>query len=196
MAPRSARVPAAVVLILAAVAACGGRSGSPAAVAAPSQAAATRAVDASSPVPPTVSGPVDDLLPNEIAGVTLTKRTIHGPDIADLDAAEAANFGAILQNVDGPPEAFAVTSATGDGLAVSAWRMEGTEGGQLGDSFIAFVSGQGESEVEDITIEGKAVKRITPADTAPLHVYVVDEVMFVVQSTNPELVPEVFAVLP
>jgi hypothetical protein len=196
MPTRSPRVPAAVVLMIAALTACGGRSSSAVPTVAPSQVTATTASDATTPAPPSVAGPLEDMLPNEIAGIRLTKRTVHGPDIGDLEAAEAANFGAILQNVDGPPESFAVTSATGEGLAVAAWRMEGTDGGQLGDSFIGFVSRQGQTKVEDVTIEGRNVKRVTPANTAPIHVYVVGEVMFVVQSTKPELVPEVFAVLP
>jgi hypothetical protein len=196
MAIRSAAGTAAIVLILAAVAACGGASGSPKATASSSPVETPTAAGASSPTPPSTAGPLEDLLPDEVDGIALTTKTILGPDIGELEPAEAANFGAILQNVDGPPESFAVASATGEGLAIAAWRMEGTDGRQLGESYIGFIVGSSATKVEDITIGGKAVKRVTPASTTPLHVYVTGEVMFVVQAAKPELVPEVFAVLP
>lgn len=196
MAIRSAAGTAVIVVILAALAACGGASGSPKATASSSPVETPTAAGASSPTPPSTAGPLDDLLPDKVGGITLTKKTILGPDIGELEPAEAANFGAILQNVDGPPESFAVASATGEGLAIAAWRMEGTDGRQLGESYIGFIVGSSTTKVEDVTIGGKEVKRVTPANTTPLHVYVTGEVMFVVQAAKPELVPEVFAVLP
>lgn len=194
MTTRSARAPGALALLLAAVAACGGTSGgSPAAATpeadatlTPSRAAAT----------PSTSGPLEDLVPDEVGGIKLTKAVVHGPDIGELDPEEAANYGKVLENVEGPPEAFTAVSGTADGLAVAAWRMEGTDGGQLGDAFIGFILGVGAAEVEDVTVGGKEMKRVTPANTAPIHIYVTGEVMFVVQAEDPELVEEAFALLP
>jgi len=198
MAMRSPRGPAEIVLLLAALAAvagCGGgtsESESPASTPAATPADAVR----SSPTPASASGPLADLLPDELGGIVLTKRTVLGPDLGELEAEEAANFAKVLANVDGPPEAFAVASATGEGLAIGAWRMEGTDGRQLGESFIGFISGLSATKVEDITIGGKDVKRMTPANTTPLHIYVTGEIMFTVQAKDPALVEEAFAVLP
>jgi hypothetical protein len=196
---RTRRGPTAivVVLIMAALGACGGAasgSGNPSATASP-----TAAGDAqpSQPVATaSLAGPLEDLVPDEVGGIQLTKTIVHGPDLGELDPEEAANYASVLENVDGPLEAFAVVSATGEGLAIAAWRMEGTDGRQLGESFIGFVVGLGETQVEDITIEGKEVKRVTPADTNPIHVYVTGEVMFVVQAADPALVEDAFAALP
>jgi hypothetical protein len=194
MTTRSARAPGALALLLAAVAACGGASGS-------SPAAATPEADATvtpsrAAATPSTSGPLEDLVPDEVGGIKLTKEVVHGPDIGELDPADAANFGKVLENVEGPPEAFTAVSGTGDGLAVAAWRMEGTDGGQLGDAFIGFIMGLGAAEVEDVTVGGKEMKRVTPANTTPIHIYVTGEVMFVVQAEDPELVEEAFAALP
>jgi hypothetical protein len=50
--------------------------------------------------------------------------------------------------------------------------------------------------VEDVTIDGKEVKRVTPPNSVPLHVYVMGEVMFVVQTADAALVAGAFAALP
>ena len=194
MTTRSARAPGALALLLAAVAACGGTSGS-------SPAAATPEADATvtpsrAAATPSTSGPLEDLVPDEVGGIRLTKAAVHGPDIGELDPEEAANYGKVLENVEGPPEAFTAVSGTGEGLVVAAWRMEGTDGGQLGDAFIGFIMGVGAAEVEDVTVGGKEMKRVTPADTTPIHIYVTGEVMFIVQAEDPELVEEAFAALP
>lgn len=199
MAMRSPRGPAAIVLLVAALAAlgaCGGGASESPAGADSTPAATPADVVSSSPTPASASGPLADLLPDEIGGIKLTKRTVLGPDLGELEAEEAANFAKVLANVDGPPEAFAVASATGEGFAIGAWRMEGTDGGQLGESYIAFISGLGATKVEDVTIGGKDVKRLTPANTTPLHIYVTGEIMFTVQAKDPALVPEAFALLP
>jgi hypothetical protein len=145
---------------------------------------------------PAIAGPLGDLLPDEVGGVALAKRTVAGADLGELDPEEAANFAKVLENVDGPLEAFAFVSATGKGITIAAWRMEGTDGRQLGEAFIGFVQGLGDAKVADVTIGGKEVKRVTPANTTPLHVYVSGEVMFVVQAADPALVEKAFAALP
>jgi hypothetical protein len=197
MALRSAAGPAAIVLILTSVVACsGGGSGSPTAPASPTPAAPATDSASSSPTPVGLSGSLADLLPDEIGGIKLEKRTILGPDLGELEAEEAANIAKVLENVEGPPEAFEIVSATGEGFAIAAWRMEGTDGRQLGESFLGFISGLGDTKVEDVTIDGKDVKRVTPTDTTPLHIYVTGEIMFVVQAKDPALVAEAFALLP
>jgi hypothetical protein len=194
MAVPSPRAPGAIVLILAAIASCGGpASGSPAAT------TASRAASTPTPAPaatPTTAGPLEDLVPDEVGGVRLVKTTVHGADLGELDPQEAANYASVLENVDGPLEAFTAVSAAGDGIAIAAWRVEGTAGGQLGDAFIGFIQGLGEAPVEDIRIGAKEVKRVTPADTTPIHIYVTGEVMFVVQIADPTLLEEAFAALP
>jgi len=195
MTTRSARAPGALALLLAAVSACGGSTSGASPAAATPEADATVAPSRAVATPST-SGPLEDLVPDEVGGIKLTKEVVHGPDIGELDPADAANFGKVLENVEGPPEAFTAVSGTGDGLVVAAWRMEGTDGAQLGDAFIGFVLEVGAAEVEDVTIDGKDVKRVTPANTTPIHVYVTGEVMFVVSADDPELVEEAFAALP
>lgn len=195
MTTRSARAPGALAFLLAAVTACGGSaSGSSPAAATPEADATTE--PSSAAATPSTSGPLEDLVPDEVGGIKLTKEVVHGPDIGELDPEDAANFGKVLENVDGPPEAFTAVSGTGDGLAVAAWRMEGTDGGQLADAFIGFIKGVGAAEVEDVTIGGKEMKRVTPANTTPIHIYVTGEVMFVVQAEDADLVEEAFAALP
>ena len=196
MATRSPRVPGVIVLVVLAIAACSGATSQSTGPTATAESTAESTPAPAASTTPDPGGALEDLIPAEVGGVKLVKKIVHGPDIGELDPEEAANFAKVLENVDGPLEAFAAVSATGPGLSISAWRMEGTDGGQLGDAFIAFVLGQGEAEVTDITIEGKAVKRVTPANTTPLNVYVMGEVMFIVQAEDQGLVEEAFAALP
>jgi hypothetical protein len=194
LAIRAPRAPGALVLILATIAACSGSaSGSPSSIAGSPDASIAERSD---PATPTTAGPLEDLVPNEIGGVRLVKTTIHGADLGELDPQEAADFAKVLENVDGPLEAFSAVSGTADGIAIAAWRVEGTDGRQLGEAFIGFVVGLGEAKVEDITIGGKEVKRVTPADTTPIHIYVTGEVMFVVQVADATLLEVAFAALP
>ena len=189
-------MPGAIVLVLLVIASCSGAaSESDSATATPaSPEVSTR--EPSAAVTPLSAAALEDLVPNEVGGVRLVKKIVHGPDIGELDPEEAANFAKVLENVEGPLEAFAAVSATGPGVAISAWRMEGTDGGQLGDAFIAFVQGLGAAAVKDITIAGKEVKQVSPANTTPLNIYVMGEVMFVVQAEDQAVVEEAFAALP
>jgi hypothetical protein len=195
MAIRSLRVPGAVVLMLAMIASCGGaatESASPAAT--PSTPVSTPAPFASATA--STSGPLEDLIPDEVGGVPLRKESIAGADLGELDPAEAANYAKVLEKVDGPLEAFAVVNAEGEGITIAAWRVEGTDGRQLGEAYIAFILGLGEAKVEDVTIGDKEVVRVTPSNTAPTHVYVTGEVMFVVRAADTALLEEAFAALP
>lgn len=196
MAIRSPRVPGAVLLAVLVIASCSGAASESASPTATAESTAESTPEPVASTTPDPGGALEDLVPSEVGGVKLVKKIVHGPDIGELDPEEAANFAKVLENVEGPLEAFATVSATGPGLAISAWRMEGTDGGQLGDAFIAFVQGLGAAPVEDITIAGKDVKQVSPANTSPLNIYVVGEVMFVVQAEDQGLVEEAFAALP
>ena len=196
MAIRSPRAWGAIVLVLAAIASCSGPASD---TASPTATAASTAFSTQGPArsaTPAAAGPLEDLVPDEVGGVRLVKTTVHGPDLGELDPEEAANFARVLENVEGPLEAFSAVSGTGEGFAIAAWRMEGTDGRQLGEAFIGFIVGLGDAEVEDITIGGKEVKRVTPASMTPIHIYVTDEVMFVVQAEDDALVEDAFAALP
>jgi hypothetical protein len=203
MALRSARGLIAAGLLLSALAGCNGlatdsgdRGAGATAATAPSDSSAR---EQSAPAETaSLSGRLADLIPDELGGVTLRKETIAGPDIGDLDPADAESFAALLKNVEGSPEAFSAVTAVGPGIAISAMRMEGTDGRQLGDAMVGVVldAAEGDAPVADVTVAGKAVKRITPVDTTPIHVYVIGEVMFVVQAEDPALVEEALAALP
>jgi hypothetical protein len=203
MANRTRRVPAAVVLIACALVACSGGASDgverePASTPGAASAGAP-VVDASLPADTAgLSGPLADLVPDQVGGVTLRKETVAGPDIGDLDPADAESFAALLKNVEGSPEAFSAVTALGDGIVMAAMRMEGTDGRQLGDAMVEVVldAAEGDAPVEDVAVAGKDVKRISPADTTPIHIYVVGEVMFVVQAEDPALVEEALAALP
>jgi hypothetical protein len=203
MAIRSPRVPAAIFIIACALVACGGSASEddgPTAGSTPVGAQARSAAPEPSAPGDTasLSGPLGDLVPDQIGGFTLRKETVAGPDIGDLDPADAESFAALLKNVDGSPESFSAVTALGPGIAIAAMRMEGTDGGQLGDAMVGVVldAAEGDAPVADVTVAGKMVKRITPADATPIHVYVIGEVMFVVQADDPALVEEALAALP
>jgi hypothetical protein len=196
LAIRSPRAPGAIVLVLVAIAACNGAAttGASPTATAPSNVVSTPTPSASAT--PSTSGPLEDLIPDEVSGVPLRKESIAGADLGELDPAQAADYAKVLEKVDGPLEAFAVVNAEGEGITIAAWRVEGTDGRQLGEAYIAFILGLGEAEVEDVTIGAKEVKRVTPANATPTHVYVTGEVMFVVHAADPALVEEAFAALP
>lgn len=194
---RSARGPAAILLIVVGIAACGGATSDSAAPTTPAPATPAQRTTAATPAAtPTTSGPLEDLIPDEISGVPLRKESIAGADLGELDPAVAANYAKVLEKVDGPLEAFAVVNAEGEGITIAAWRVEGTDGGQLGDAYIAFILGLGQATVEDVTVGDKEVKRVTPANSQPIHVYVTGEVMFVVQAADATLLKEAFVALP
>ena len=202
MAKRSPRVPAMIVLLGCALAACTGGAldgDGPAAASTPAAAhARTAAPEPSTTDVASLSGPLVDLVPDEVGGVTLRKETLTGPDLVELEPDDAASFAALLKNVEGPLEAFSAVNAVGQGINIVAMRMEGTDGEQLGDAMVGVITAAagGGAPVETVTIAGKEVRRIAPPDTLPSHVYVTGEVMFVVQADDPALVEEAFAALP
>lgn len=194
---RSPRGPVATLLIVVGIAACrGAASGSGSESPAASPTPASRTATTTPAATPSTAGRLEDLVPDEVGGIKLTKESIAGADLGELDPEEAANIAKVLENVDGPLEAFSAVNGTAAGIAVGAWRVEGTDGRQLGEAFIKFVLGVGAAKVEDVTIGDKEMKQVTPASTTPLHVYVNGEVMFVVQADDPALVEEIFAALP
>jgi hypothetical protein len=194
---RSPRGPAAILLVVAGIAACGGASSDSAAQITPVPPTPAQRTTAATPAAtPTTSGPLEDLIPDEIGGVPLREESIAGADLGELDPAQAANYAKVLEKVDGPLEAFAVVNAEGEGITIAAWRVEGTDGRQLGEAYIAYILGRGAATVEDVTIGDKEIKRVTPANTQAIHVYVSGEVMFVVQAADTALLEETFAALP
>ena len=203
MATRSARGLAAAGLILFTLAACGGSStGSRDPADGSTRAAAPSTASEPEPSSPAesanLSGRLADLIPDVVGGVTLTKETVAGPDLGELEPDDAASFAALLKKVDGLPEDFSAVKAMGKGISIVAMRMEGTDGRQLGEAMIGVVTdaAEGNAPVEDVSVAGKDMKRISPPDTTPIHVYVTGEVMFVVQAADPALVGEAFSALP
>jgi hypothetical protein len=185
------------------IAACGGSSATQAPTQAPVTAAPATEAPASTGEPgfsfalPSFTGDADleAMLPDSIGGETLTVISMTGdeflgdgtisPEISDaLDA-----LGKTTSDLS---VAFGGTST----MQVVAFRVKGAPAAAL---FEAFKAAQSDSYTsETVSLGGKQVTKITPADTDVAYIYTKDDTMFVIGGADATdaLLNEAFSKLP
>jgi hypothetical protein len=174
------------------VAACGGSAatatpGAPAASNGSSAAPVTAGPVATSGAEPTFVMPslptgdaaLEELLPDEIAGETVTKLSMTGDQFMGTGNAEVE---AVLQQFNKTPADLSVAFGGTAALALIAYQLKGVDGGQFFDAFVAASDDEGQVTVTDANYSGKAVKKVVSPDSeiGTVYVYTSGDVMYIV----------------
>ena len=178
------------------VAACGGSTatatpGAPAATDAASVVPATAGPIATTGAEPTFVMPslpsgdadLEGLLPDEIAGQTVTKLSMTGDQFMGTGNDEVA---AVLQQFNKTPADLSVAFGGTAALALIAYRLKGVDGGQFFEAFVAASDEEGQVVVTDANYGGKAVKKAVSPDSeiGTVYVYTSGDVMYIVGGTG------------
>ena len=200
--------PAAILLLALAAAACssGGASASPTPSASVPSVEPSVASSSEGALPSLPSGAEDleALIPDTIGGVALQKLSMRGNEFANSGgaSAEAEEF---LRTLGVSPEdvsvaiGFGLSTDTGSGVAVFVFRAEGADSGRLLQAFKDATDAERESplEWESVNIGGKQVERAAdPEQNNRVYLYVKDDLLAFVATTNEDDAAEVLAGMP
>jgi hypothetical protein len=189
------------------LAACGGG----AATTAPTTAAAATQAPAMT-LPPLPSGlgsfaipsfnqdrELEGLLPDTLGGAPVTKLSMTGDTM--LAAGGSPELAAVLQQFNKAPSDLSVAiggTTSGTGVGLFAYRIKGVDANQFFQTFLTAAQAEDPGmTVTDMTLAGKAVKKVVTSDET-LYLYASGDVLFAVGGENaPEaLLTEALAALP
>jgi hypothetical protein len=147
------------------------------------------------------AGDLDDVLPDEVGGVTIEYQHTSGEDVLGGEGStpEAVEFfervGAETSDIS---SAFGIGFDAESGAAVTiiAFRVEGADEGQLRTEFLATLAEEESTVTEEQTIGGKSVVAFGEAEASQGYVYVNDDVVFVVGGEPLTLAEEALGLLP
>jgi hypothetical protein len=177
------------------VAACGGGSGptnapvaTQAAVATPAatQAPAPTGQDIPSFALPSFHGNVDleKLIPTSIGGEAITTLSMTGDDF--VGSGSDTELTAVLATLNKQPSDLSVAFGGNSMVQIIAFQVNGVPGSQILDAFYNASKSTLDATISDVTIAGKAVKKITPSSTTdtPSYVYAKDDVVYSVGASG------------
>jgi hypothetical protein len=174
------------------VAACGGptATGTPGAPASSAPSApATQAPVATSGTEPTFALPsfdlpsgdaeLEGLLPDDLGGETVQKFSMTGDTFMGTQGNPAMQ--AVLDQYQKSPDDLSVAFGSTAALALFAYRLKGVDGGAFFDAFLAAAGEDAEVAVTNVSIGGKAVRKVVSEDpdVGTLYVYTMDDTMFI-----------------
>jgi len=189
------------------VAACGGSS----ATSAPTQEPATGAPATQGPGPdatptdvpgfsfvlPSFVGDVDleSMLPSEIGGETLTVISMNGDEFLG-DGATSPEILAALDSLGRTTSDLSVAFGGTTSIQVVAFRVKGADASALFDAFKAAQTDEYSSQT--VSLGGKTVVKITPADGDVAYIYTKGDTMFVLggEDATDSILNEAFSKLP
>jgi hypothetical protein len=150
-----------------------------------------------------VAPELEALLPKAVAGVTMARQSTTGTDgLSGGDASSQALVTSLGKLGKTPADlrlALAYDETRNTDLQLSAFQVPGLKGSTLGDAVVAsFVAAQPSGiTTAKKTIGGKAVTQVMYNDGgADDYVYVHDDVVFDVSTTDPASAIQAFALLP
>ena len=144
---------------------------------------------------------LEERLPDEIGGATLTKFSFAGEDM--LSGGDNPEFEAMLEELGASSSDFSVAIAAGqvgtDTVSIGALRVGGIQGDQALDAFIAAGQAGGEDvDIGEATVGGRSVVTLLDNESSQLgltYLYASGDVIFFVQSPNEALAAEVIGSL-
>lgn len=143
---------------------------------------------------PSGDAELEDLLPDEIAGETVTKLSMTGDQFMGTGNDEVE---AVLQQFDKTPADLSVAFGGTAAIALIAYRLKGVDGGQFFNAFLAASDDAGQVTVTDASYSGKAVKKVVSPDSeiGTVYVYTSGDVMYIVggEGITDELLTEAFS---
>ncbi len=205
----------AVLVLAAAVVACGpaasSQPGSPAGgsgpASAPASPAATDAPSGATPGPtPSLSlaipsldadTPLVDVLPAQLGGAETHKISVVGSDLSAFDGSTAMIFESILTILGATGADMTVGIASTDNASIVAIRVKGKSADDVGKAMIEGRALNATTTKEDLDLGGKQVAKITTTTTrVPFYVYASGDVSFTIAATDETTVAEALSKLP
>jgi hypothetical protein len=202
-----------LLILVAAVAACGSSgAASQAASAGPASAAPSAATQPSegpstppeaSPAPsvPAPSAGADtaliDILPAELGGEATQKHAFVGSDLSALDSSASMIFVSIGQLLKTADADMTIGVATNSRASVIAIRVKGKSAQEITDAMVATRTLNATTTKDELDIGGKHVLKVTTTiSTLPFYVYGSGDVSFTVAGADETIVAEAFSKLP
>lgn len=141
---------------------------------------------------------LEELFPDQIGGQTLTVLSMSGAEL--MGDGSSPELEATLTALGKSPSDLSVAFGGVTGVTIIAFQIKGVAGGSILTEFFKAYQQETESSITDVTIGGKAVKKIVPTDTGEetTYVYTSRDVVFAVggeEITDAQLT-EVFSKLP
>ena len=121
---------------------------------------------------------LEALLPDAIAGQPLRKSSMLGPRMIG-SGPSGDDLRAVLEQFDKTPDDLSVAFGSAANVSISAYRIKGLDAGKSYLAFLALVDLEAVPAVTDVTISGKAVKKLVAA-TATAYVYTYEDVIFTI----------------
>ena len=183
---------AATLLLALAVASCASGGASPSATASPSVE------------PPSGTEDLGALIPDTVGVMALEKRTMRGDEFASSENA-SAEVQEFLRTLGVSPDdvsvaiGFGLSTDSGNVVAVVVFRAEGADSGRLLQSFKDATDAERETPLqwESTTVGGKQVERaIDTEQDNRVYLYVNDDLLALVVTTNEEHAAEVLGGMP
>jgi len=190
------------------VVACGGSAAStatppPVTQAPPTQPASSQAAPSEGPGASLVlpsfhaNANLEKLIPAQLGGEAVTTQSMSGAQFLGTPNSE---FASVLGGLGKQPSDLSVAFGFTTKASVIAFQINGVPGGTILDAFKNASTAEG--TITDASYGGKAVKKLTPADTSQdaSYIYTTQDVVFVVGGTGTTLTEallnEAFSKLP
>jgi hypothetical protein len=144
------------------------------------QAPAATGADEPSFALPSFHGNVDleKLIPTSIGGEPMTTLSMTGDQF--LGSGADTELSAVLDALGKQGSDLSVAFGGNSMVQVTAFQVNGVPGSQILDAFYNASKSSLDATISDVTIAGKAAKKVTPNDTteAPSYIYVKGDVVF------------------
>lgn len=199
-----------VLVLAAAIVACGGPAASaqpdsPTGTPAPASAPASASPSAPEPTPslslaiPSLDAdtPLVDIMPAQLAGAETHMISVVGSDLSAFDASTAIIFESILTILGATGADMTVGIASTDDASIVAIRVKGKPAADVGKAMIEGRTLNATTTNEDVNLGGKQVAKITTTTTrVPFYVYASGNVSFTIAATEESTVAEALSKLP
>jgi hypothetical protein len=165
---------------------------------------APAATDAGNPTfaLPSFHGNVDleKLIPTSIGGEALTTLSMTGDQF--IGSGADTQLAAVLSALNKQPSDLSVAFGGNTAVTVTAFQVKGVSGSQILDAFYNVSKSTLDANITDVSIAGKAGKKVTPNDTTQdvSYIYTKDDVVFAIAGAGGPLtdaqLTEIFQKLP
>lgn len=202
-----------LLILVAAVAACGtsGAASQAASAGAASAAASAAAQPSEAPSGPPEASPAPsavvasigadtaliDILPAELGGEATQKHALVGSDLSALDSSASMIFVSVGQLLKAADADMTIGVATNSRASVIAIRVKGKSAQEITDAMVAARTLNATTTKDELDLGGKHVLKVTTTiSTLPFYVYGSGDVSFTVAGADETIVAEALSKLP
>ena len=143
---------------------------------------------------------LEKLIPTSIGGEALTTLSMTGDQF--IGSGADTQLSAVLTALNKQPSDLSVAFGGNTAVTVTAFQVNGVSGSQILDAFKNASSSTLNATITDVSIAGKAGKKVTPSDTTQdvSYIYTKDDVVFAIAGAGGPLtdaqLTEIFQKLP